>query len=135
MKTKKRQQSKKNKTIKHIQSKYNPFVKTLKPAYPLYASKKYDGNSILEYTKKQEKIHYFKERVELIFKGSMAILLILLFNPRTTKDMIKLDYETKLLLFLFGWVLIITADWKSIFANIPKSINMFQDIFGDNHES
>jgi hypothetical protein len=86
-------------------------------------------------TKKQEKIHYFKERVELIFKGSMAILLILLFNPRTTKDMIKLDYETKLLLFLFGWVLIITADWKSIFANIPKSINMFQDIFGDNHES
>jgi len=56
MKTKKRQQPKKNKTVKR-QSKYNPFFKTLKPDYPLYASKKYDGNSILEYTKKQEKIH------------------------------------------------------------------------------
>ena len=86
-------------------------------------------------TKKQEKIHYLKERVEVIFKGSMAILLIILFNPRTTKDTIKFDYETKLLLFLFGWVLIITADWKSIFTNIPKSINMIQDIFGNNHES
>jgi hypothetical protein len=59
MKTKKRQQSinpksKKNKTVKHL---HNPFVKTLKPDYPLYASKKYDGKSILEYTKKQEKLH------------------------------------------------------------------------------
>jgi hypothetical protein len=86
-------------------------------------------------TEKQEKIHYTKERIELLFKGSMAILLILLFNPRTTKDVIKLDYETKLLLFSFGWVLLITANWKSIITNIPKSIIMFQEIFGMNHTS
>ena len=86
-------------------------------------------------TEKQEKIHYAKERIELLFKCSMSILLILLFNPRTAKESIKLDYETKLLLYSFGWVLLITANWKSIIANIPKSIIMFQEIFGMNHTS
>ena len=86
-------------------------------------------------TEKQEKIHYAKERIELLFKGTMAILLIFLFNPGTTKESIKLDYETKLLLYSFGWVLLITANWKSIIANIPKSIIMFQEIFGMNHTS
>lgn len=57
MKTKKRHQSIKNKTIKHHKTKHYPVFKSLKLGYPLYASKKYDGKSILEYTKKQEKIH------------------------------------------------------------------------------
>jgi len=61
-----------------------------------------------------EKLGFWKERIEFIFKAMMAVILIYLFNPRF--DNIKLiNYETKLLLYLFGFVLIITADWNTFF--------------------
>ena len=93
--------------------------------YELYTKHKEPKN-----TKKIEKTQYLKERVETLFKGLMAVLLILLFNPRTTKETIKLDYETKLLLYLFGFVLLLTADWKSIFKGIPKTMQIFQEVLG-----
>jgi hypothetical protein len=96
--------------------------------YEIYIKHKEPKN-----TKKREKIQYLKERVETLFKGLMAVLLLILFNPRRTKDTIKLDYETRLLLYLFGFILLLTADWKSIFHNIPKTIQMIQDILGRNH--
>ena len=61
-----------------------------------------------------KKIMYWKERFEFIFILLMAILLIYLFNPRTDRiDMI--DSETKVLLFLFGFILLITAKWDEFF--------------------
>ena len=42
----------KNKTVKNKLVK--PFLNILKVGYPLYASKQYEGSSILEYNKKQE---------------------------------------------------------------------------------
>jgi len=56
---------------------------------------------------------YLKERVELLFKFLMSILLIYVFNPRR-KVAVQLDYEMKILLFLFGWILILSANWSSI---------------------
>ncbi len=48
----------------------------------------------------------------------MSAMLIYLFNPRA--DNIKLlNYETKLLLYLFGFVLIITANWNTFFTESP----------------
>jgi hypothetical protein len=44
----------------------------------------------------------------------MAILLIYLFNPRNPKLEI-IDSETKILLYLFGIVLLITAKWEAFF--------------------
>ena len=44
----------------------------------------------------------------------MAILLIYLFNPRTER-IVMIDNETKLLLYLFGIVLLITAKWDDFF--------------------
>jgi hypothetical protein len=44
----------------------------------------------------------------------MAILLIYLFNPRRG-EMIMIDGETKILLYLFGVVLLITAKWADFF--------------------
>jgi hypothetical protein len=46
----------KNKTIKKIQKslRLKPSLKILKKGYPLYASKAYEGSSILEYNKKEE---------------------------------------------------------------------------------
>ena len=65
-----------------------------------------------------KKILYWKERFEFIFIASMALLLIYLFNPRKNKNAL-IDYETSLLLYLFGFVLIITAKWDLFLKESP----------------
>jgi len=57
-----------------------------------------------------KKIVYLKQKLELIFIVLMALLLIYLFNP-IKNNISMIDRETKLLLYLFGFVLIITAKW------------------------
>jgi hypothetical protein len=54
-----------------------------------------------------KKIQEIKIKVENGFKVLMSLLLIYLFNPRNDRS-ILIDYETKLLLFLFGIILLIT---------------------------
>jgi hypothetical protein len=61
-----------------------------------------------------KKIFYWKERFEFIFVLLMAILLIYLFNPRKER-MVMIDGETKILFYLFGFVLLITAKWADFF--------------------
>jgi hypothetical protein len=74
-----------------------------------------------------KKVLYWKERFEFIFIAAMSILLIYLFNPRKDKNML-IDKETKVLLFLFGFILLITAKWgiffkeSHLFVRIQKSI-------------
>ena len=63
-----------------------------------------------EHSDLDKTILYWKERFEFIFIATMAVLLIYLFNPRTDK-IILIDKETKILLYLFGFVLLITAKW------------------------
>ena len=61
-----------------------------------------------------QNLECWKEKVEFIFKAMMSAMLIFLFNPRF--DNLKyINFETKLLLSLFGFILLITADWKSFF--------------------
>lgn len=62
-----------------------------------------------------KKIVYWKERMEFIFIALMSILLIYLFNPRRDRSA-TVDSETKLLLYLFGFVLLITAKWELFFT-------------------
>jgi|APSaa5957512535_1039671.scaffolds.fasta_scaffold453362_1 hypothetical protein len=59
---------------------------------------------------------YLKERLELLFKLLMSIFLIYMFYPGR-KPPIPLDFEARLLLYLFGFIIIITADWKSIYSH------------------
>ena len=73
----------------------------------LYLKFKNETNSELD-----KEVLFWRERVEFIFILLMAILLIFLFNPYKNK-MYMINNETKVLLYLFGIVLIITADWKS----------------------
>jgi L-asparagine transporter-like permease len=54
-----------------------------------------------------KKIKYWKNKFENVFKLLMALLLIFLFNPGTDRSVL-IDKETKILLFLFGIILIIT---------------------------
>jgi hypothetical protein len=60
-----------------------------------------------------EKVLFWKGKFELLFKASMSFLLIYLFNPRYSRENL-INYETKLLLFLFGFILLITANWNVI---------------------
>ena len=57
------------------------------------------------------KIKYWKNKFEFIFKTLMALLLIFLFNPNTDRSVL-IDNETKILLCLFGVILIITTKWN-----------------------
>ena len=83
--------------------------------------------------KKQEKsqlyklITYWKARVEFIFAVLMSFLLIYLFNPRINR-INMVNGETKLLLFLFGFVLLITADWSNFFDEAVWFQNLQEDI-------
>lgn len=68
------------------------------------------------------KIKFWKERLEFIFIFLMSIFLIILFNPRTPSK--PLSYETKLLLYLFGIISLITADWGTFFTESPILIRI-----------
>ena len=71
-----------------------------------------------EHSELDEEILYWKERIEFIFVVAMALLLIYLFNPRRQIPAM-IDNETKVLLTLFGFVLIITAKWGLFFKESP----------------
>jgi len=58
-------------------------------------------------TEMDKKLKKIKSKVEKVFKILMSLLLVFLFNPRTDRS-ILIDYETKLLLCLFGIILLIT---------------------------
>jgi hypothetical protein len=76
-------------------------------------------------------IEYWKTRIEFVFVFLMALLLMYLFNPQTDKKSM-IDKETQLILFLFGVVLIVTADWSDfikesiIFKTIQKILGGHQ---------
>ena len=61
-----------------------------------------------------KKVLYWKERFEFIFLLLMATLLIYLFSPGKERN-VMIDGETKVLLYLFGIVLLITAKWADFF--------------------
>jgi uncharacterized BrkB/YihY/UPF0761 family membrane protein len=69
-------------------------------------------------SKTDKKIVYWEERVEFVFIILMSLMLIYLFYPRSTKPII-IDYETKLLLFVFGIITIIGAKWDVFIKESP----------------
>jgi hypothetical protein len=89
----------------------------------IYLKIKGKNNSDLD-----KKVVYLKKRCEFLFIFLMAILLIYLFNPRKDRTYL-LNGEPKLLLYLFGFVLIITADWNT-FIHEAKWFKTLQNIIG-----
>jgi hypothetical protein len=93
-------------------------------AFHMYLTAKGEANTDLG-----KKVYYWKERLEFIFIALMSFLLIYLFNPRQNR-LSMIDYETGLLLYLFGFVLIITANWQLFFKESPF-MKMLQKSVGD----
>jgi len=87
------------------------FLYFLIAAAVLKAKLKKDNSS--KNMKEYEENVYYKERVELLFKFLMSVLLIYLFYPRR-KIPIPLSREIRILLFAFGIVLILSAKWNDI---------------------
>lgn len=91
----------------------------------LYISRKDPNNKT-----KINNLEFWKERVEFIFIVLMSILLIYLFNPRVNRTYM-IDSETKLLLYLFGFVLLLTSNWEQFIYNSRlKPLSDIKDILG-----
>jgi hypothetical protein len=72
-----------------------------------------------------KKMVYWKKHTEFIFILSMAILLILIFNPYRS---IIVDENSSDLLFLFGIILVLTSVWNVSIKESPLFKN-FISIF------
>ena len=92
----------------------------------IYLKVKYPG----EETDLDKNVVFWKETISFIFVFLMACLLIYLFFPTRTKA-VELNGETKLLLYIFGIVLLVTADWGEFF-NESRDFIRVQDILGVN---
>jgi hypothetical protein len=74
---------------------------------------------VIYYTKKKneelkEIFTFWKHHIEFLFIALMSLLLIILFNP-FYNGLKLIDYETKLLLFVYGIIIIIGAQWSLFF--------------------
>ena len=79
-----------------------------------------------ENSKTYKNITFWKKITEFIFIALMAILLIYLFNPISNKTNL-IDKEAKILLYLFGIILLITSKWSE-FIHESKWFKYIQKI-------
>jgi hypothetical protein len=96
--------------------------------YQFYLKKKNDEKN----KKTIEFIEYWKGRCEFVYVVGMAVILITFFTPLRPK-MGVIDYETRMLLFMLGWILLITAEWGTFFHE-AKWFGTFQSIIGKRSE-
>jgi hypothetical protein len=74
-----------------------------------------------------QKFLYWKHLTEFVFVVSMSLLLIFIFNP-WRKHQIYITKEMSILFYLFGYILLFTADWDTLgkmppwFAQIKSSL-------------
>ena len=61
-----------------------------------------------------ENFTFWKHHIEFVFVALMSILLIILFNP-FFNGLSLIDHETKLLLFIYGIIILINAQWSLFF--------------------
>ena len=74
---------------------------------------------------KMDFIKKWKERMDFLFTASMSILLIILFNP-WHKNEKYMNEEVKLLLYVFGFILLTTANWQLFLEESPWFKNIVQ---------
>jgi hypothetical protein len=67
---------------------------------------------------------YWKERTEFLFIACMSILLIYHFNPFNP---VPIPKDTNILFFIFGCILLFTANWSLFFVE-AKWHNLFSQL-------
>jgi drug/metabolite transporter (DMT)-like permease len=89
-------------------------------------------SALLHFILKRSSINYsildrlenIKNIFEFLFEFMMALLLLYIFNPLSPKE---INHETRLLLFLLGVILLITANY-TIFFKETKNTKLFEKI-------
>uniref|UniRef100_A0A6C0ET35 Uncharacterized protein n=1 Tax=viral metagenome TaxID=1070528 RepID=A0A6C0ET35_9ZZZZ len=84
--------------------------------YKIADNKNVNNNIVIKNDEKLQKIIYYKTIAENIFIISTSILLIYLFYPYHNKNIINEylnDVLLKLVIFIYGIVILITFDWRS----------------------
>jgi hypothetical protein len=103
---------------------YILFVFFIKILFVLFAViEKYYIIRHKEDTDFRKKMTFWKTRLEFIFVFLMALLCIYLFNP-FINETVLIDNNTQVLLFVYGFIILITADWKTFFHESPWFINL-----------
>lgn len=74
-----------------------------------------------------ETLEFWKERIEFMFIISMAILLLSCFYPGSNDQ--PISHDKRVLFFLFGIILVISAKWNNFFDESP-SLRELQRIIG-----
>jgi hypothetical protein len=122
-----------------IYDNYVIFVIIIKILFVIFAviSKHYQnkiknaGNNnseIQEYTQKYNWALYWKDRLEFFFLISTSIICIIIFYPFYS-DPIFIDRHTKILLFVYGFIVLITLNWN-ILGTPPPWFIYLQNIVG-----
>ena len=79
-----------------------------------------------EYTQKYNWAVYWKDRLEFFFLISTSLICIIVFYPFYSEP-IFIDRHTKLLLFIYGFIVLITLNWN-ILGNLPPWFISLQNI-------
>jgi hypothetical protein len=70
---------------------------------------------------------YWKDRLEFIFIISMSIVCIVLFNP-FSKGALVVDNHVRVLLFVYGFIILITSNWHTFFGEMPPWFRTLQSL-------
>ena len=68
---------------------------------------------------------YWRELLEFIFIILMSILCIVLFNP-LNKDRCINDHHIRVLLFVYGFVVLVTSNWHKFLGELPQWFRTLQ---------
>ena len=96
--------------------------------YEFKISKSVSSTEKQQYTQNYNWAIYWKERLEFLFIILMALVCIIIFYPFYS-DTLYIDKETRLLLFIYGFIILITANW-SVIQRLPPWIIKLQNMVG-----
>jgi len=69
--------------------------------------------------KYDDKLVYTRDVTEFSFILLMSMLMIFIFHPRK-QNMDYMTKEIKLLMYMFAWIIIVSADWSHFFELIKQ---------------
>ena len=86
-----------------------------------------------QYTQNYNWAIYWKERLEFVFIILMALVCIIIFYPFYSEPLF-IDKETRILLFIYGFIILITANW-GVIQQLPPWIVKLQNTVGTTSQS
>lgn len=74
-------------------------------------------------------ISFYKEVFEFLFIVSTALICIIVFYPYYS-EVVIIDKTTRTLLFIYGFIILIKANWSILISSLPKWFIHLQNLIG-----